>query len=114
MARVEAGPTPAQQVVDARRIRELLQLEIEQFADLAPRGEIGDAARGERDRREARKEPDEERAPDRVHENRNGARDNADIGDIALDTVTHAVTQAGRPVDVSAREFALLAALLER
>jgi two-component system, OmpR family, response regulator QseB len=35
-------------------------------------------------------------------------------GDIALDTVTHAVTQAGRPVDVSAREFALLAALLER
>jgi DNA-binding response OmpR family regulator len=35
-------------------------------------------------------------------------------GDLALDTVTHAVTQAGRPVDVSAREFALLAALLER
>jgi two-component system, OmpR family, response regulator QseB len=35
-------------------------------------------------------------------------------GEIALDTVTHAVTQAGRPVDVSAREFALLAALLER
>jgi len=35
-------------------------------------------------------------------------------GDLALDRVTHAVTQAGRPVDVSAREFALLAALLER
>ena len=35
-------------------------------------------------------------------------------GELALDTVTHAVTQAGRPVDVSAREFALLAALLER
>ena len=35
-------------------------------------------------------------------------------GDLALDTVTHAVTQAGRPVDVSAREFALLVALLER
>ena len=35
-------------------------------------------------------------------------------GDLALDTVTHAVTQAGTPVDVSAREFALLAALLER
>jgi len=34
--------------------------------------------------------------------------------DIALDTATHAVTHAGRPVDVSAREFALLAALLER
>ena len=35
-------------------------------------------------------------------------------GEIALDTVTHAVTQSGRTVDVSAREFALLAALLER
>ena len=35
-------------------------------------------------------------------------------GDLALDTATHTVTQAGRPVDVSAREFALLAALLER
>jgi two-component system response regulator QseB len=35
-------------------------------------------------------------------------------GDLALDTATHAVTQNGRPVDVSAREFALLAALLER
>jgi len=35
-------------------------------------------------------------------------------GDLTLDRETHAVTQAGRPVDVSAREFALLAALLER
>ncbi|HEY7788437.1 MAG TPA: response regulator [Casimicrobiaceae bacterium] len=35
-------------------------------------------------------------------------------GDLALDTMTHAVTQNGSPVDVSAREFALLAALLER
>jgi DNA-binding response OmpR family regulator len=35
-------------------------------------------------------------------------------GDLALDTVTHAVTKGGRAVDVSAREFALLAALLER
>jgi len=35
-------------------------------------------------------------------------------GDLALDTVTHAVTKGGRPVDVSAREFALLAALLQR
>src|SRR5438034_7058927 len=35
-------------------------------------------------------------------------------GELALDIVTHAVTQNGRPVDVSAREFALLAALLER
>ncbi len=35
-------------------------------------------------------------------------------GDLALDTVTHAVTRAGNPVDISAREFALLAALLER
>ena len=35
-------------------------------------------------------------------------------GDLALDTATHSVTQAGRSVDVSAREFALLAALLER
>ena len=34
--------------------------------------------------------------------------------DLALDTVTRAVTQAGRTVEVSAREFALLAALLER
>jgi DNA-binding response OmpR family regulator len=34
--------------------------------------------------------------------------------DLALDTATHAVTQNGRPVDVSTREFALLAALLER
>jgi DNA-binding response OmpR family regulator len=34
--------------------------------------------------------------------------------DLALDTVTRSVTQAGRAVDVSAREFALLAALLER
>ena len=34
-------------------------------------------------------------------------------GDLALDTVTRAVTKDGRPVDVSAREFALLAALLE-
>ena len=34
--------------------------------------------------------------------------------DLALDTATRSVTQAGRPVDVSVREFALLAALLER
>ena len=34
--------------------------------------------------------------------------------DLALDTATRSVTQAGRAVDVSAREFALLAALLER
>ena len=34
--------------------------------------------------------------------------------DIALDTATRAVTRDGQPVDVSAREFALLAALLER
>jgi len=34
--------------------------------------------------------------------------------ELELDTVNHAVTQGGRPVDVSAREFALLAALLER
>jgi two-component system response regulator QseB len=34
--------------------------------------------------------------------------------DLALDTVTHTVTQDGAPVDLSAREFALLAALLER
>jgi two-component system, OmpR family, response regulator len=35
-------------------------------------------------------------------------------GDLALDTVTHSVTKGGRPVDVSAREYALLAALLQR
>jgi two-component system, OmpR family, response regulator QseB len=35
-------------------------------------------------------------------------------GDLALDTATHTVTRGGNPVDVSAREFALLAALLER
>ncbi|MGE5171186.1 MAG: response regulator [Rudaea sp.] len=35
-------------------------------------------------------------------------------GDLALDTVTHVVTHRGQAVDVSAREFALLAALLER
>jgi len=35
-------------------------------------------------------------------------------GDLALDTATHAVTKGGKVVDVSAREFALLAALLER
>jgi DNA-binding response OmpR family regulator len=35
-------------------------------------------------------------------------------GELALDAVSHAVTQAGRPVELSAREFALLAALLER
>ena len=34
--------------------------------------------------------------------------------DLTLDTATRAVTHGGRPVDVSAREFALLAALLER
>src|SRR5581483_4883603 len=34
--------------------------------------------------------------------------------DIALDTVTHTVMQNGEPVELSAREFALLAALLER
>ena len=34
--------------------------------------------------------------------------------DLALDTVTRDVKQAGNPVEVSAREFALLAALLER
>jgi two-component system response regulator QseB len=34
--------------------------------------------------------------------------------ELALDPVTHKATQAGRPVDLSAREFALLAALLER
>ncbi|HET6801450.1 MAG: response regulator [Betaproteobacteria bacterium] len=35
-------------------------------------------------------------------------------GELALDTAAHTVTQNGRPVDLSAREFALLAALLER
>ena len=35
-------------------------------------------------------------------------------GDLVLDTVTHRVSQRGSAVDVSAREFALLAALLER
>ena len=35
-------------------------------------------------------------------------------GDLTLDTASHAVTKAGKAVDVSAREFALLAALLER
>jgi DNA-binding response OmpR family regulator len=35
-------------------------------------------------------------------------------GDLTLDTARHAVTKAGKAVDVSAREFALLAALLER
>jgi DNA-binding response OmpR family regulator len=34
--------------------------------------------------------------------------------ELALDTATHTVTLAGRPVELSAREFALLAALLER
>ena len=35
-------------------------------------------------------------------------------GDLVLDTLTHKVRQRGSAVDVSAREFALLAALLER
>jgi DNA-binding response OmpR family regulator len=35
-------------------------------------------------------------------------------GDLTLDTASHAVTKAGKAVDVSAREFALLAVLLER
>jgi two-component system response regulator QseB len=34
--------------------------------------------------------------------------------DLALDPVTHTATQKGQPVELSAREFALLAALLER
>src|SRR2546421_692099 len=34
--------------------------------------------------------------------------------ELALDPVTHTATQSGRPVELSAREFALLAALLER
>ncbi len=35
-------------------------------------------------------------------------------GDIALDPATRTVTRDGKPVDVSPREFAVLAALLER
>jgi DNA-binding response OmpR family regulator len=35
-------------------------------------------------------------------------------GDLALDTAARTVTKAGAQVDLSAREFALLAALLER
>jgi DNA-binding response OmpR family regulator len=35
-------------------------------------------------------------------------------GELALDTAAHTVTKGGRAIDVSAREFALLAALLER
>jgi DNA-binding response OmpR family regulator len=35
-------------------------------------------------------------------------------GDIALDMATHTVTKNARAVDLPAREFALLAALLER
>ena len=35
-------------------------------------------------------------------------------GALALDPVTHTVTKDGQPVELSAREFALLAALLER
>jgi len=35
-------------------------------------------------------------------------------GDLALDTAAHTMTKGGRPIDLSAREFALLAALLER
>jgi len=35
-------------------------------------------------------------------------------GALALDPVAHSVTKDGHPVELSAREFALLAALLER
>lgn len=35
-------------------------------------------------------------------------------GDVALDPSTHAVTRAGRPVELSAREFALLEFLMRR
>jgi DNA-binding response OmpR family regulator len=35
-------------------------------------------------------------------------------GTLVLDPVTHSVTKDGQPVELSAREFALLAALLER
>jgi DNA-binding response OmpR family regulator len=35
-------------------------------------------------------------------------------GELALDPAAHTVTKGGRAIDVSAREFALLAALLER
>jgi len=35
-----------------------------------------------------------------------------EVGDVALDPATHAVTRAGEPVEVSAREFALLEFLM--
>ncbi|MEO8476791.1 MAG: response regulator transcription factor [Actinomycetota bacterium] len=35
-----------------------------------------------------------------------------EVGDVALDPATHAVTRAGAPVEVSAREFALLEFLM--
>jgi two-component system, OmpR family, response regulator len=36
------------------------------------------------------------------------------VGDVALDPSAHAVTRAGRPVELSAREFALLEFLMRR
>jgi two-component system, OmpR family, response regulator len=36
------------------------------------------------------------------------------VGDLALDPSTHVVTRAGRPVELSAREFALLEFLMRR
>src|SRR5512140_405599 len=36
------------------------------------------------------------------------------VGDVALDPSTHAVTRAGQPVELSAREFALLEFLMRR
>jgi hypothetical protein len=68
-ARLEPGcRRPRSKVVDARRIRELLELQVEQLAGFTPRREVRGAARGDGDRRESRESQTKKRAPDRVHE----------------------------------------------
>src|SRR5947208_13696649 len=47
--RIEARLATAQQVVDARGVRELLQLQVEQVADLEPGGNVRPGAREQAD-----------------------------------------------------------------
>jgi hypothetical protein len=66
--RFEAGAIAAEQVVDARRIRELLQLQVEQFARFTTCREVRRAGGRQCDRRESCQQPDEQRAADRIHD----------------------------------------------
>ena len=66
-ARIEARLASTQQIIDARGVRELLQLEVEELTDFVARRYVGCAARENADRGKSGQQRKQERAPDGLH-----------------------------------------------